>query len=218
MYGNTTRWVAKAFFYIKMKKVKKSLILLFFSSNLLATPGLHREEMVPLNFSAEGFPKLKKYYLDPPKNTLPSKYEFDFNGDGRVDFTQFFSSDGKWVQQELSDMDGDGVAELSAYYQRDTEKKVSSLVKQELDTSASGKPNVWKYFEKNKLIRREIDRNGAGRPDYWEYYENERLVKVDRDEDKDGNPDKIPEIQKLIVPKSKKPDTIKRPVWILEGF
>jgi len=36
------------------------------------------------------------------------------------------------------------------------------IVRKESDLSSSGKPSLWKFYEKGKLVRKERDTNGDG--------------------------------------------------------
>ena len=57
-------------------------------------------------------------------------------------------------------------------------------------SSSSGKPTLWKFYEKGQLVRKERDTNGDGKVDYWEYWENGQVDRVGEDLDGDGQVDK----------------------------
>jgi hypothetical protein len=157
--------------------------------------------MKPLSFSTDGFPKAREYF----KENLKVKTEYDFNGDGRIDFVENYSDDGLFVSSEASDLDGDGILEVISHYERSLKDKSPVLSKQEVKTQGSNSVNVWKYYDGNQLIRREIDRRGKGRPDFWEYYEKGNLARIEKDENGDGQPDSNPSFRKLVSPEGPEP-------------
>ncbi len=164
-----------------------------------------KTKLVPYLFSKDGFPKVKKYFYE--KTKAIQKLEFDFNGDGRVDFVQNFQFNPDFkhhldsleadLMSESSDLDGDGSLEVTNFYEKKLAQKKSERIRQEISTLGSGTTNIWKFYENNKLIRREVDRNGRGRPDYWEYYSDGRLSRVERDDNGDGILDTNPGFRKV---------------------
>jgi len=158
-------------------------------------------------FGTEQFPRLKKYFR---ADGRLERQEMDFNGDGRLDFVQYFSGNGQWIERESADLNGDGVLEATSFFtKRGNADPV--LARQEFQAQDAPATNVWKFFDGDALVRREIDLRGTGRPDYWEYYENGRVTRIDRDANGDGNPDSQPAFRTLtkdsprvIPPKPKK--------------
>lgn len=153
-------------------------------------------EFRPLAFSQDGFPKLTRVYTS---TKVLERIEADFNGDGRIDFIQYFDTSGKVVEREAADLDGDGVIDVTYFYEADARKQ-PQLVRQEFNARYDGRTTVWKDYEKGQLVRRALDRRGSGRPDYWEYYDKGRLVRIDKDDDGDGNPDSQTRYKQVIKP------------------
>jgi hypothetical protein len=57
------------------------------------------------------------------------------------------------------------------------------LAKVEKDTSGSGRPDLWIYYDASRdgeiIVKEERDLNGDGITDLWTYYENGRIVRRD---------------------------------------
>ena len=57
------------------------------------------------------------------------------------------------------------------------------IAKVEKDTSGSGRPDLWIYYDTSKdgeiVVKEERDLNGDGVADLWTYFENGRLVRRD---------------------------------------
>ncbi|WP_224366544.1 hypothetical protein [Hyalangium versicolor] len=109
--------------------------------------------------------------------------EIDFNGDGRVDITQYFNEREEKVRETM-DQDFDGKVDSTLLY----EKGVN--VRTERDVDGNGRTDVWLYYEKGKLARKERDTNGDGKVDNWEYWENGQVDRIGDDLDSDGNVDR----------------------------
>ena len=54
----------------------------------------------------------------------------------------------------------------------DAEGNVS---RQEIDTKATGRMNVWVYFERGQMVRQEEDTVGDGRPHLWSHFREGKL-------------------------------------------
>jgi hypothetical protein len=109
--------------------------------------------------------------------------EIDFNGDGRVDITQYFNERDEKVREAM-DQDFDGKVDSVLFY----EKGVN--VRTERDVDGDGRSDVWLFYEKGKLARKERDTNNDGRVDNWEYWENGQVDRIGDDLDSDGNVDR----------------------------
>jgi len=57
------------------------------------------------------------------------------------------------------------------------------LAKVERDSSASGRVDLWIYYDVSRdgevIVKEELDLNGDGFPDLWSFYENGRLARRD---------------------------------------
>ena len=155
-------------------------------------------------FGKEGYPKMRKASRD---DGTVDRVETDFNGDGRVDMIQYFDPTGNWVSKESADLDGNGKMEILSYYKKTVGNPRGEVVLQEIDTQASGKPDLWKHFKNGKLTKRELDRKGRGVPDYWEYYDEQsgRLARIEKDENGDGLADSQPVFKQVIKPEGTEP-------------
>jgi hypothetical protein len=163
---------------------------------------LRSERLIPLSFSAEGFPRIRRFESSPG---VLERTEVDFNGDGKIDFIQNHDPSGQWVEKESADINGDGSMDVVYTYKRNLAQPSPELVLAEYDAKFEGRPTLWKHYKGGKLARREVDRRGLGRPDYWEFYEDERLVRIEKDEDADGRPDSQPAFRAIVRPKGPEP-------------
>ncbi|WP_224246171.1 hypothetical protein [Hyalangium gracile] len=114
---------------------------------------------------------------------LKVRKEIDFNGDGRIDITQYFD-EREEKAREVMDQDFDGKVDSILLF----EKGVN--VRTERDVDGNGRTDVWLYYEKGKLARKERDTNGDGKVDNWEYWENGQVDRIGDDLDSDGNVDR----------------------------
>jgi antitoxin component YwqK of YwqJK toxin-antitoxin module len=148
--------------------------------------------------NGDGIPDLWIYY-NPQKAGEIIRQEESTKGDGRVDTWSYFK-DGKMVRREVDskqlgrpdtiyfydndkivreerDETGQGNITYRATYQN------GHLAKVEKDTSASGRSDLWIYYDPNAdsevIVKEERDLNGDGIADLWSYYENSRLVRRD---------------------------------------
>jgi hypothetical protein len=179
-----------------------------------AAPELKAQRLVPLAFGSDGFPKIRKYYKGKDESRTLEKVENDFNGDGRVDFIQWYDPSGQFVERESADLDGNGRMNVTSHFKMIIGQSKRELILQEFDAKFEGKTSVWKHFKNSVLIRREIDRKGLGRPDYWEYYDDAKLVKIEKDENADGVPDLQPMFKPVVKPQSPEPIKTKAPTQV----
>lgn len=150
------------------------------------------------DINGDGVPDLWIYY-NPQKPGEVIRQEESTKGDGRVDTWSYFK-DGKMVRREIDtkqirrpdtiyfydndklvredrDEPGQGSMTYRATYQN------GRLAKVEKDTSASGRADLWIYYDTSAdgeiVLKEERDLNGDGIADLWSYYENGRLVRRD---------------------------------------
>jgi len=150
------------------------------------------------DINGDGVPDLWIYY-NPQKPGEVIRQEESTKGDGRVDTWSYFK-DGKMVRREIDtkqigrpdtiyfydndklvredrDETGQGSMTYRAIYQN------GRLAKVEKDTSASGRADLWIYYDTSAdgeiVLKEERDLNGDGIADLWSYYENGRLVRRD---------------------------------------
>lgn len=158
------------------------------------TPEPIRPDRVPgekareLDLNRDNKPDVWTFYVtakgaDGQEHERKVRKEIDFNGDGRVDITQYFNEREEKVRESM-DQDFDGKVDSVLFY----EKGVN--VRTERDVSGDGKTDVWLYYEKGKLTRKERDTNADGRVDNWEYWENGQVDRIGDDLDGDGNVDR----------------------------
>lgn len=158
------------------------------------TPEPIRPDRVPgekareLDLNRDNKPDVWTFYVtakgaDGQERERKVRKEIDFNGDGRVDITQYFNEREEKVRESM-DQDFDGKVDSVLFY----EKGVN--VRTERDVSGDGKSDVWLYYEKGKLTRKERDTNADGRVDNWEYWENGQVDRIGDDLDGDGNVDR----------------------------
>ncbi len=81
---------------------------------------LKKEKLKPYLFSKDGYPRIRKYFIEEnsTKTQKIQKLEYDFNGDGRVDFIENYHPTEQYIQSESSDLDGDGTLEITAFYEK----------------------------------------------------------------------------------------------------
>lgn len=140
-----------------------------------------------------GLPKQQKVYRQTSSGRILARLLSDFNGDGRIDFEEVRSRNGKWTQEEKSDLNGDGLWDVLSFYKWSEQMNRPILNEERFDTNQDGKIDLWKtYTRTEELNKRLLDRNLDGRPDYWEHYADNLVVRVESDEDGDGSPDKVP--------------------------
>ena len=166
---------------------------------------LRSQKLIPQAFSGDGFPKIKRYMMGSGADAHLDHIEFDFNGDGRVDYIQWFDPTGSWVIKDAVDLDGNGTFDVTNHYKKPIGQEAPELTLQEFDTKVAGRVSLWKYYKNGELVRREMDRRGLGRPDYWEYYEGKRLARIERDENADGIPDSQPSFKQIVKPSGPEP-------------
>jgi antitoxin component YwqK of YwqJK toxin-antitoxin module len=150
------------------------------------------------DINGDGVPDLWIYY-NPQKPGEVIRQEEATKGDGRVDTWSYFK-DGKMVRREIDtkqigrpdtiyfydndklvredrDETGQGTMTYRAIYQN------GRLAKVEKDTSASGRADLWIYYDASTdgeiVLKEERDLNGDGIADLWSYYENGRLIRRD---------------------------------------
>lgn len=168
-----------------------------------AAPQLQSQRLEPLLFGADGFPKLRRHLAKNPDGSQRlTRLDADFNGDGRIDLTQWMDPTGSWVERESVDLAGRGVMDLTSYFEKNLGQEVAELKLQEFDPKGQGRPQVWRHFANGKLNLRAVDRAGSGAPNYWEHFENGRLVRTERDRDADGKPDATPTFRQVVNPKT----------------
>lgn len=146
------------------------------------------EKVRELDLNRDNKPDVWTFYVmakgaDGQEQERQVRKEIDFNGDGRVDITQYFDEREEKVRESM-DQDFDGKVDSVLFY----EKGVN--VRTERDVSGDGKVDVWLYYEKGKLTRKERDTNADGRVDNWEYWENGQVDRIGDDLDGDGNVDR----------------------------
>ncbi|MGF1510113.1 MAG: hypothetical protein ACFB9M_11500 [Myxococcota bacterium] len=96
-----------------------------------------------------------------------------------------------------SDVDEDGQPEVTKYYEKidDPERKgqrKSVLVRQELDLTWDGRPDIWRYFAPDgKVTKEEWDLDYDGNVDETRYFESGVIVRSERDHDNDGRIDVV---------------------------
>lgn len=152
-------------------------------------PGLGENEKVKeLDLNRDYKPDVWTYTVvskgpDGQERERKVRKEIDFNGDGRVDITQYFNEREDKVREAM-DQDFDGRVDSVLFY----EKGVN--VRTERDVNGDGRTDVWLFYEKGKLARKERDTNGDGRVDNWEYWENDQVDRIGDDLDSDGNVDR----------------------------
>jgi hypothetical protein len=147
-----------------------------------------REKVKEMDLNRDYKPDVWTYSVEekgPDGQTRERKVrkEIDFNGDGRVDITQYFNEREEKVRETM-DQDFDGKVDSILLY----EKGVN--VRTERDVDGNGRTDVWLYYEKGKLARKERDTNGDGKVDNWEYWENGQVDRIGDDLDGDGNVDR----------------------------
>ncbi len=162
-------------------------------------------KMRPLALSPDGFPKIKEYSKNTENKKLVTQRDYDFNGDGKIDFIEKYSDDGQFTQSESADLDGDGSLETTLYFEKKLIDKIPVLTRQEVKSLGKDQINIWKFYDKDLLVRREVDRNGKGRPDYWEYYKDGKITHIEQDNDGDGIPDNSPKFRKIGTTTGKDP-------------
>lgn len=104
----------------------------------------------------------------------------DRDGDGRID-QWIFREEGEIVRAVFDD-DGDGHAERTLHYDRQTHR-VSRVVE---DTDRDGSPDSWSDFRDGELFRRRDDSDSDGSVDSWSYYRGEQLTRHEIDTTGDG--------------------------------
>jgi hypothetical protein len=150
------------------------------------------------DINGDGVPDLWVYY-NPQKPGEVIRQEESTKGDGRVDTWSYFK-DSKMVRREIDtkqigrpdtiyfydndklvreerDEPGQGSMTYRAIYQN------GRLAKVEKDTSASGRTDLWIYYDTSAdgeiVLKEERDLNGDGIADLWSFYENGRLIRRD---------------------------------------
>jgi hypothetical protein len=171
-----------------------------------AAPSLRAQRMEALDFSPDGFPRIKRHYTTGTTGIeRVERIETDFNGDGRIDFVQWLDASSTWVERDASDLNGDGLLDIVNHYKKNVNDDTPELVLQTLSTPRSRSANIWKHYRNGELRMRAIDRKLNGKADYWEYYENGKLVRKDFDNTGDGKPDGHKTLPKVVTPKGNTP-------------
>src|SRR5687767_2588227 len=64
-----------------------------------------------------------------------------------------------------------------------------SIARQEIDTKAAGKPNLWVFYERGVMVRQEEDTVGDGKPHVWTTFRDGRVERQDVDTKGTGKAD-----------------------------
>jgi len=113
-----------------------------------------------------------------------SRKDMDENGDGRIDFREYYDSSGRMIKSEEA-VDGAGCLNLAWYYDQS-----QTPVRAEKDADADGRPDIWYYYMDSRLTNVREDTNNDGKPDVWEEYgAEEEMLRRSRDLNFDGIPD-----------------------------
>ncbi|MBK8013775.1 MAG: hypothetical protein IPK13_20800 [Deltaproteobacteria bacterium] len=103
--------------------------------------------------------------------------------------------DGTTTDVRTSDLNNDGVPELTKYYKEVDDpavagKKKSVLVRQDIDMTWDGRVDIWRYFDdQGQVVREEWDTDYDGNVDETRFFENGVIVRSERDRNNDGRPD-----------------------------
>jgi hypothetical protein len=163
-----------------------------------ATPPSPFKNVEVRDVNGDGVPDLWIYY-NPQKSGEIIRQEEASQADGRVNTWSYFK-DGQMVRREVDsrqagrpdtvyfydndkivreerDETGQGFMTYRASYQG------GRLAKVERDSSASGRVDLWIYYDASRegevIVKEERDLNGDGFPDLWSFYENGRLTRRD---------------------------------------
>ncbi len=133
----------------------------------------------------------------------------DRDGDGRID-QWIFREDGEIVRNAFDD-DGDGRAERTLLYDRQTHRiarveedldgdgavdswtdyRDGAIVRRRADADQDGNVDSWSYFEDDQIARHESDASGDGFRDRVRFYQSGELVREEQDNDGDGRAELI---------------------------
>ena len=115
----------------------------------------------------------------------------DRNGDGKPDTWAYM--DGTYTSRIELDRNGDGVAERTEFYVRNTAPGATtpSVIDRVEERERPDGPIVRREFYRDGVMERvDEDTNGDGRPDKWEHYSAGTLTRVDLDTLGNGFPDR----------------------------
>jgi hypothetical protein len=110
------------------------------------------------------------------------KKSTDINGDGRVDFTEYFSPDGKLTKEE-NDLDYDRTIDKTRFFEK------GQLIREEIASMFNGKVDVRRYFENGVMVLKLVDGNHDSVFEEFQYFEGKNLVRIGWDRDGDGKPE-----------------------------
>ena len=102
---------------------------------------------------------------------------------------------GATTDVRTSDLNNDGVPELTKYYKKIDDpaaagKMKSVLVREDIDMTWDGRVDIWRYFDdQGQVEREEWDTDYDGNVDETRFFENGVIVRSERDRNNDGRPD-----------------------------
>lgn len=106
----------------------------------------------------------------------------DINGDGRVDFTEYFSPDGKLTKEE-NDLDYDQTIDKTRFFEK------GQLIREEIASMFNGHVDVRRYFENGVMVLKLVDGNHDSVFEEFQYFEGKNLIRIGWDRDGDGKPE-----------------------------
>ena len=133
------------------------------------------------DINGDGVPDLWIYY-NPQKPGEVIRQEESTKGDGRVDTWSYFK-DGKMVRREI---DTKQIGRPDTIYFYDNDK----LVREDRDETGQGSMTYRAIYQNGRLAKVEKDTSASGRADLWIYYDTsadgEIVLKEERDLNGDG--------------------------------
>lgn len=151
------------------------------------------ERVTPFDLDHDGKPDVWDYTVQVPGPDgrmveRRDREELDMNSDGQVDLVKWFDAHDQLARETL-DLDFDGKVDQVNLYEH------GLISRKERDLDGDGRPDQTAIYgaagtpEAGQRVREERDTNADGKVDVWEYYEHGRLVRVGKDLDFDGQVD-----------------------------
>jgi hypothetical protein len=135
------------------------------------------EGKTEIDLNGDGVYESAYYY--PGGGEYPSRFEADYNFDGRVDRVDHFDEVGILISSE-SDVDFNGTLETRSSFESGV------AARSESDTDDNGAQDYVVEFENGVLVREEILDSRVGRIARVNHFENQVIVRSEFDEDRDG--------------------------------